>query len=448
MSFLPSQIIQKKRDGFFLKKKELEFFVRGFVSGSIPDYQMSAFLMSIFFRGMNPEEMTILVKIMRDSGMTLKLKKIAGYKVDKHSTGGVGDKISLILAPLLACMGLCVPMISGRGLGHSGGTLDKLEAIPGLKTRISVDKFKAILKKVGFVIAGQTEEIVPADRKMYALRDATSTIESLPLVVASIMSKKLAEDLDGLVLDVKTGKGAFFSNKTKAMELAGNLITVGENFGIKVRALLTNMDQPIGYACGNWLEVVETINCLQDEGPADTMAEVYSLGVLALKMSGSEKNSEAIKADLQGAISDGRALEKFIHYVELMGGDTSRLEKLDKISLPKPVLVRALKTGNVAEIDARQIGIASMVAGAGRTYAEEEIDHDAGIKLHVKIGDPISKNDLIAEIYSNKNYLENVVVRVQQAIKVIKRRPEKYDLIFGEVNNQGQLFPADIPIVP
>ncbi|HDL18482.1 MAG TPA: thymidine phosphorylase [Bacteroidetes bacterium] len=440
MNYFPAEIIRKKRNGLPLSGDEIGFFVRQYVAGKIPDYQMSAFLMAVFFKGMNRQEMVALVESMKNSGSVLKLDDVDGFKLDKHSTGGVGDKISLILAPVLASLGIYVPMISGRGLAHSGGTLDKLEAIPGLNTRISLHKFREILLSAGFVIAGQTEELVPADRKIYALRDATATIESLPLVVASIMSKKLAEDLDGLVLDVKTGKGAFFPDKNDALQLAGNLITVGKDFDVNVRALLTNMDQPVGMACGNWVEVVEAVDCLTGNGPQDTMTEVFALATDALQIAGIGWPETDMQAKLQDAIDSGTAMEQFLHYVKMMGGDTRVLEKLSRYALVKPVVVKAERTGFVAELDARQIGIAAMLAGAGRKNAEDIVDPDAGILLKVKIGDFVRAGEPVAELFSNQPDLSQVVAAVQEAVRIGDKKPEPYQLIFGEISPEGELI--------
>jgi len=440
MTFQPVEIIKKKREGKRLSKTELEQLVKRYISGQIPDYQMSAFLMSVFFRGMETDEMSSLVEIMRDSGTFLQLDDLDGIKIDKHSTGGVGDKISLILAPLLACFNIYVPMISGRSLGHSGGTLDKLEAIPGLKTRISLPKFKKVLKDVGFVIAGQTDEIVPADRKIYALRDATATIESLPLVVASIMSKKLAEDLDGLVLDIKTGKGAFFPKKEEAILLASHLVQVGENFGLDVLALLTNMDQPLGFACGNWIEVVEAIKCLQGEGPEDTMQEVYALAIRALRIAGRNEETQVLFSKLKKMINNGKAFEKFVRYVGLMGGDVKKVDNPDLFSLPIANPIYASHTGYITDMDAYKIGIASMLCGAGRLNQDSDVDPSAGIQLKVKIGDFVNQDDLVAEIFTHKDNIVEISQKVQEAIQISEQQSEKYQLVFGEIDRSGKLI--------
>lgn len=385
-SFVITELLKKKRDGGTLDAEELEWLIRNYVKGAIPDYQMSAFLMAVYFRGMSSDELLNFVRIMRDSGAKLDLSRVPGFHLDKHSTGGVGDKISLVLAPVLASLGLSVPMISGRGLGHSGGTLDKLEAIPGLKTRIPVQRFVEILSQVGFVIAGQTEDMVPADKKLYALRDATATVDSIPLVVGSILSKKLAEDLDGLILDVKTGKGAFFPKKKDAVQLARILVEIATEFGVITRALLTSMDQPVGYAVGNWLEVVETVDCLTNQGPEDTMELVEALAVLALQVSGDRHPLNHQLARIRKAISSGEAFDRFLRYVSLMGGDPAILEHPERFPLPKPVVYTAPREGYIEDLDAYRIGMAAFYAGAGRLKVEDPVDAVAGIRLHKKNG--------------------------------------------------------------
>ena len=440
MDFFPAEIIRKKRDGNPLTKTEITQFVNLFVSGKIPDYQMSALLMAIFYQGMNSDEMVTLVDVMKNSGTVLQFDDVPGFKIDKHSTGGVGDKISLILAPLLACFDLVVPMISGRGLAHSGGTLDKLESIPGLNTKISLSKFKSVLKEVGFVIAGQTDELVPADRKIYALRDSTATIESLPLVVASILSKKLAEDLDGLILDVKTGKGAFFSDKDKAIQVASNLISVGEDFGVKVKALLTNMDQPIGFASGNWIEVVEAVQFLQGNGPKDTMELVYNLALKALKIAGFKEKNGKLKSNLKTEVENGKDFEKFEKYVNLMGGDTAFVQNINKFPLKKPIQVKAKNPGFISNIDAYQIGVSAMFAGAGRKNSEDKVDPGAGIRLFFKVGDFVHTNDILAEIYTEKTNSEVIAKKVKEAIVITSDPPDEQTLIYGEITRDGKLI--------
>ena len=429
----PAELIRKKRNGSALSEEELERFVRWYSEGKLPDYQMAAFLMAVYFQGMDEKEMVTLVRAMRDSGRPLDLSGLPGFKIDKHSTGGVGDKISLILAPLWASMGLAVPMISGRGLGHSGGTLDKLESIPGLQTRIPARRFKEILREVGFVIAGQTDEIVPADRKMYALRDATATVESMPLVVGSILSKKLSEDLDGLVLDVKTGKGAFFRKKKEAAELAHALVHVSRKFGVPAKALLTNMDQPLGWASGNWVEVLESLECLRGEGPEDTLTLVRELAVLGFRISGDGRPEKEILQEINRKLQGGEAFERFLRYVRAMGGEVAVLEHPERFPLPEALPILSSKTGYVKEVDAFHVGLAAFYAGAGRRVMSDDVDPAAGIRLLKKIGDSVSEGEPLALIYTNKRDTAIIEKELRSAFSISEEPPEPYPLIFGEV---------------
>ncbi|MFN3135141.1 MAG: thymidine phosphorylase, partial [Candidatus Kryptonium sp.] len=311
----PVEIIRKKRDGKKLTKDEISFFINGYLNGKIPDYQMSAFLMAVYFQNMDFEETTYLTEVMLNSGHIVDLSDIPGIKVDKHSTGGVGDKVSLVLAPIVAAAGVPVPMISGRGLGHTGGTLDKLESIPGFRTNLSVEEYKKVISEIGLVMIGQTEEIAPADKKIYALRDVTATVESIPLISASIMSKKLAEGIDALVLDVKTGQGAFMKEYEKSLQLAQVLFTIGKNFGKKVVAFITDMNQPLGYAVGNWLEVVESVQCLRGLDVPDLMYITYVLAG-AMIMLGGKANSieEGIKIALDFIEKNKELCDKFASF--------------------------------------------------------------------------------------------------------------------------------------
>ncbi|MEE9168943.1 MAG: thymidine phosphorylase [bacterium] len=437
--FNPVEIIKLKRENRPIPKDSLALFIKEYASGRIPDYQMSAFLMAVFLQGMTVGEMVTLVHSMRDSGKVLDLSDIDGFKLGKHSTGGVGDKISLVLAPLLASMGISIPMISGRGLGHSGGTLDKLESIPGLNPVVSLAKFKRVLKKVGFVISGQTDELVPADRRMYSLRDVTATIESIPLVVGSIMSKKLAEDLDGLLLDVKTGKGAFFRSQKDAIHLAKLLIQVGLDFGVETRALLTDMDQPTGCAVGNWLEVQEAIQCLRGEGPSDTMELVYSLGIVALRIAGDVDAPGEIVSKLQQSISSGRALEKFFAYVHELGGDTSVIEKDKRFPLPREHQVLSQKAGNLSAIDAYEIGMASCLAGAGRLRMEDDVDHFAGILLRKQVGEGVEIGEPLATFYTRKDIKPEIENQIRNAITISETPGKPVKPVRGEIDRNGRL---------
>lgn len=446
--FNPVEIIRAKRNKEEIPGELLSQFIMEFAKSNIPDYQMTAFMMAVYFQGMNLAEMRSLVHAMRGSGNQLDLSGISGAKLDKHSTGGVGDKISLVLAPLLAGMDLVVPMISGRGLGHSGGTLDKLESIPGLKTEIPLSKIRELIKRNGFVIAGQTNELVPADRKMYALRDTTATVESLPLVVGSIMSKKLSEDLDGLILDIKTGKGSFFPNEKDARQLAKLLINVGEEFGVKTRALLTNMNTPIGYAVGNWLEVYESIECLNGNGPQDTMELVYSLAIVALQLSGDSRPVDNILVDLQEAISNGVAMEKFKNYVNEVGGDVRCIENYQDYELPASVDVLASKHGYIAALDAYEIGVATNMAGAGRLKTSDTVDPTAGILLNKKVGEKVEKSEPIASLYTRKNNKMEIQDKIEKAFVIQDRSDGFGELVYGEVNREGKLIPFISPNRP
>ena len=433
MKLAPAELIRKKRDGGHLSPDELSDFVLEYARDRIPDYQMAAFLMAVFFRGMDEAEMVSLVRSMRNSGTPLDLADIPGFKIDKHSTGGVGDKISLILAPLWASLGLTVPMISGRGLGHSGGTLDKLESVPGLQTRIPVERFKQILAEVGFVIAGQTEQMVPADKKMYALRDATATVESVPLVVGSILSKKLSEDLDALVLDVKTGKGAFFRSQEKATELARALLMVSREFGVPARALLTSMEQPIGWAVGNWVEVVESVECLQGNCPEDTWRLVEELTVLALELSGvRESRAELLRAQREN-VASGEAMERFLKYVHAMGGDVRAVEQPERFALPEPVVFASPASGFVAELDAFHVGMAAFYAGAGRKKMSDPVDPAAGIRVLKKVGDSVTEGEPLALVYSRTTDTELIEREMRAAYRIAEKPAEPLPMVFGEV---------------
>lgn len=440
----PKEIIEQKRAGQRVGREDLARFIKSYVSGKVPDYQMSAFLMAVFFRGMETGEILDLVNIMLESGKKLDLSDIGGYKLDKHSTGGVGDKISLILAPLLASLGINVPMISGRGLAHSGGTLDKLESIPGLTTSISQAKFKRVLKKTGFVIAGQTDDLVPADKRIYSLRDATATVDSLPLVVSSIMSKKLAEGLNGLVLDIKTGKGAFFKRKEAAIKLAVSLREVGEQYGVPTRPFLTNMNRPLGHAIGNWLEVKEAIDCLKGEGPEDTMTLVRQFALAGLELSGSEGSRREHLKKIDLMISSGRAFEKFLIYVHQMGGSAEMIEKPEKYAMPKGFDVLAPGNGMVADLDALELGMAAAHAGAGRINMTDKVDPAAGIFIQASLGDRVSAGDLLATCYTQVKRPDQILDRICRAFSISERARRSEALILGEIDGRGRLIKAEV----
>lgn len=401
-AMLPQWIIEKKRDGKTLAPAEIAFFIRGYNDGSIPDYQMAAMAMAIYFNGMNFDEVAALTDAMMRSGEALDTSSIRLPKIDKHSTGGVGDKVSLILAPLVACCGIAVPMISGRGLGITGGTLDKLESIPGYRTDLSTREFLAVLRKCGCSIIGQTAQLAPADRKLYALRDVTATVPSIPLISASIMSKKLAEGLDSLVLDVKWGKGAFMKSRAEACELAKTMVEIGKRMGKGMAALITDMNQPLGRTAGNALEIVETVESLQGRGPADLMEVTLALGARMLMLGGKARSEDAARDMLRTRIRSGAAFEKFLKMVRLHGGSSSCVEKAGKLRAAKiKADYPAPRAGYIAEVNADLVGRACVVLGAGRKRVEESIDHAVGMTCIAKVGERVAKRQPLAVLHAN-----------------------------------------------
>ncbi len=392
------EVIRKKRNGRKLSRAEIESMVFDYAQDKIPDYQFAAFLMAVYFQGLDARETTDLMQAMMNSGRVMDLATIKMPKIDKHSTGGVGDKISLILAPLVASCGVCVPMISGRGLGHTGGTLDKLESIPGFDTRLSARQFKHQLQKIGVAIIGQTARIAPADRKIYALRDVTSTVDSIPLIAASIMSKKLAEDLDGLVLDVKFGSGAFMTDLHRARKLARAMIQIGKRRDIKVIAVLTDMNNPLGEYVGNAIEVVESIEVLKGKGPEDIMELTFVLAEQMLKIAGIKGGRKLLQRKIQG----GEALAKFRQMIEYQHGEPRIIDDYSLLPSAKyRARARALRGGYVSCIDNYQIGRLLIELGGGRKKKEDVIDPSVGFCIRKKIGDRVIKNEVIAEVYSN-----------------------------------------------
>jgi pyrimidine-nucleoside phosphorylase len=397
-------VIRRKRDGGQLAREEIAFFVDGVTQGSMADYQSSALLMAIFLNGMNSEEMAVLTDAMLHSGEVLDFSDISKPKVDKHSTGGVGDKTSLILAPLVAACGAAVPMISGRGLGHTGGTLDKLESIPGYRVHLSLAEFRTILDRAGFAMMGQTAEIAPADKKLYALRDATATVEAIPLIVASIMSKKLAAGLDALVLDVKTGSGAFMSNEDDARNLAQALVATGNRCGVRTEALLTDMNQPLGRGVGHAIEVRECIEILRNEtsrGARSVMELSLELAARMIALSGIEPSLEAAREKVQTALRTGAALECFRRNVEEQGGDATVCDTPARLLplTPHEVKVESTRTGFVTGIDAAEIGRAIASIGGGRIRIEDAIDPAVGYAAESKIGDEVKAGDVLGLLY-------------------------------------------------
>ncbi len=398
----PYEIILRKREGEILSEEDIRFFIGQYTHGKIPDYQASSLLMAIYFRGMNDEEILRLTRAMMSTGTIVDLSRIPGFKADKHSTGGVGDKISLLLAPLAAVCGVKVPMVSGRGLGHTGGTIDKLESIPGFRTNLSITEYKRILRKVGLVMSMQSDWLVPADRKLYALRDVTGTIESIPLITSSIMSKKLAEGIDALVLDIKVGNGAFMKSPTQARSLAKKMVKVGKLFGKKVAAYLTDMSQPLGREVGNWNEVVESVSVLRGESDARDVIELTTtLTAEMISMSTGEGTASALKK-VKRAIESGAGYEKFLEMVHAQGGDVRVIQDPSKYRKPGLTLdVKCHDSGFVSSIDTFKIGMAAVKLGAGRAKVDEKVDPSVGITMLKKIGDKISAGDVIATVHAN-----------------------------------------------
>jgi pyrimidine-nucleoside phosphorylase len=413
-TFRAIDVIRKKRDGVELSRAEIEGLVNAYTNAEIPDYQVSAWLMAVVLKGMTRPETAVLTDAMLHSGDVLDLSSLRAKKVDKHSTGGVGDKTSLVLAPLAAAAGIAVPMISGRGLGHTGGTLDKLEAIPGFNVNLPVTDFRRVLATCGCAMIGQTTEIAPADRKLYALRDVTGTVESPYLICASIMSKKLAEGIDALVLDVKTGSGAFMKNEKDAAFLAELMVETGERMCKQVVALITDMDQPLGNMIGNALEVVECVEVLQGKGPEDLRELCLELAGWMLHLGGASKSVAEGKKQSAKLISSGQALDKFRQMVELQGGSVVAIDDTTKLPQAKSTLrVTAAKSGFIAAMQCEQIGTACVILGGGRERKEDSVDPSVGIVLHKKVGDRVAAGEPLATIHYNS---EAKAARAQQVI--------------------------------
>jgi pyrimidine-nucleoside phosphorylase len=425
------ELIKKKRDGKILDESEIEFLVSNLTKGKIPDYQFSAFLMAGFLNGLNKQETAALTRSMLYSGKVIDLSSIPGVKVDKHSTGGIGDKTSLILAPIVAAAGIKVPMISGRGLGHTGGTLDKLESIPGFRTDLNLSEYKNVIRKCGAVLIGQTKEIAPADKLIYALRDVTATVESIPFITASIMSKKLAEGIDGLVLDVKTGSGAFMKKIEDSKKLALSLINTAKAFDKKVIGFITDMNQPLGNYIGNWLEVYESVKVLQGEKVDDLLEVTLNLSGAMIFLGGKAKSiKEGIEISKE-MIANGKAFELFLKMVQLQGGNISLLKQPEKY--PKSKIHEKLfadKNGFLESTDNYEIGMASLELGAGRKTMVDKIDMKAGIIFYPKIGSRIKKGDLIAELFTDKKEkVDEVKQRLSVSIKYTDKKVAQVKLI-------------------
>ena len=416
-------LIIKKRQGEALSREEIAFWIDGYVNGIIPDYQTSAMCMAILFKGMSEEEVINLTDLMEHSGETLDLSNLRGVKVDKHSTGGVGDKTSLVLGPMVAACGATLAKLSGRGLGHTGGTLDKLESIPGFSIAISGDRFTKQVNSIGIAIAGQTQSLVPADKKMYALRDVTGTVESIPLIAASVMSKKLAAGTDAILLDVTLGNGAFMKDINQARTLAKLMCKIGNGLKRDTRAVLSNMNEPLGLAVGNALEVKEAIAALHGEGPEDLMELCYIGGAVMLEQAHICANHEEGIKMLKECITDGSAFNKFLEMVVAQGGDVEYILHPEKFELAKNIIpIYAKEEGYVEEINALEIGLSSMTLGGGRETLEDVIDMSAGIMLNKKVGDYVKEGDVLCYLHSNKNVtlINRVAKNVFNSFKICK----------------------------
>lgn len=438
-NYNPVTIIRKKRDGLTLTDEEIGFLIQQYTNDKLPDYQMSAFLMAAFLNRLNDEEAAALTHSMLHSGKVLDLSDIPGRKVDKHSTGGVGDKLSLILAPIVASYGVPVPMISGRGLGHTGGTLDKIESIGGFTVDITPERYKEILAECNMVMAGATEDIAPADKRLYALRDVTATVESIPLIASSIMSKKLAEGIDALVLDVKFGSGAFMKTQEEALQLAETLVAIGEDFGKETVAYLTNMNQPLGYKIGNWLEVEESLEALHGNGPDDVMQVTHQLAGTMIHL-GEKADSipEGIEKSKQ-AILNGQALGVWKKLVAAQGGDVGLIENPGQY--PKAghrFDIKAEESGYIRAMNAYEIGMVSVELGAGRRTKEDEIDPAAGILLTKKTGDQVEKGETMATGFTNNHKaIEAAEKSILKAVEVGEQQLGTIQMITHKVDKRG-----------
>ena len=427
-------VIKKKRDGGVLSSEEIRAFVEGYTDGSIPDYQAAALCMAIYFRGMNDEETTELTLAVRDSGEKLDVSGIKGLRVDKHSTGGVGDKTSLVVAPIVASLGLTVAKMSGRGLGHTGGTVDKLEAIPGFCTDLAVSEFERIVNETGIAIVGQSATLAPADKKLYALRDVTATVDSMPLIASSIMGKKLAADDDCIVLDVKTGSGSFMKSVEDSRTLAKLMVAIGKRAGKRISALITDMDRPLGYAVGNSLEVVEAIETLQGKGPEDLLE--LSLALAAQILFLADKGTlEECRAIAQDAITSGKALETFARMVAAQGGNAEFIYHPENFAkAPYTREVKVTESGYIAAVNTEQYGLASLLLGAGRNTKEDEIDLTAGYMIQKKTGDAVKAGDTLAVLYtSNQSLLDAAERTLLNATTITAEAPEMRPLIFETI---------------
>jgi pyrimidine-nucleoside phosphorylase len=430
----PQHVIARKRDGLGLGREDIGAFIKGATDGSWADYQLSALLMAIFIRGMNAQETAFLTEAMLNSGIVADLSAIAGPKADKHSTGGVGDKVSLHLAPMVAACGVVVPMISGRGLGHTGGTLDKLESIPGFRVGLSIAEYRAQLGRIGVALIGQTGELAPADRKLYALRDVTGTVECIPLICASILSKKLAAGIDVLVLDVKFGRGAFMKDRARARELAVAITTVAKAMGKPTRAVLTAMDEPLGLAVGNGIEVAESIRFLKGSSSRDLAEVTYAIGEQMLVLAGAAKDAAEARAKLEGSVSSGAALAKFRELVLAQGGDPGVVD--DPLRLPQATIKKPFsspRAGFVSAVDAMGIALAALHLGAGRAKAEDAIDHAVGLDGIVKVGESVKAGDPLCTIHANSERGAREAEEILTMAIVVGDTPQPAASLVGEI---------------
>ncbi|MGU3370148.1 pyrimidine-nucleoside phosphorylase [Bacillus mycoides] len=427
-------LIAKKRDGHALTTEEINFIVEGYTNGSIPDYQMSSLAMAIFFQDMNDQERADLTMAMVNSGDTIDLSAIEGVKVDKHSTGGVGDTTTLVLGPLVAALGVPVAKMSGRGLGHTGGTIDKLEAVPGFHVEIENDEFMRLVNENKIAVIGQSGNLTPADKKLYALRDVTATVNSIPLIASSIMSKKIAAGADAIVLDVKTGAGAFMKTDEDAKRLAEAMVRIGNNVGRNTMAVISDMSQPLGEAIGNALEVQEAIDTLQGKGPKDLEELCLTLGSQMVYLAGQASSLEDAREKLIEVMNNGKALESFKTFLSAQGGDASVVD--DPSKLPQAqfkIEVEAKEDGYVSEIVADEIGTAAMLLGAGRVTKESEIDLAVGLMLRKKVGDSVKKGDSLVTIYANCENVEDVKAKIYENMKIAKDHVDAPTLVHGIV---------------
>lgn len=431
-------LIEKKKRNESLGREEIRFMVRGFVNGEIPDYQMAAMLMAICFNGMDDEETTCLTLEMAHSGDMVDLSPIEGFKADKHSTGGVGDKTTLIVGPIVASLGVKVAKMSGRGLGHTGGTIDKLEAIPGFQTSVPIETFFEIVKKTGIAVVGQSGNLVPADKKIYALRDVTATVDSIPLIASSIMSKKLAAGSNGIVLDVKTGSGAFMKTLDDSITLAKKMVVIGNGAGRSCSALITDMDVPLGFAIGNSLEVMEAIDTLRGKGPEDLREVCLRLAAEMLHTAGRGNAKECFRMAEQ-ALEDGSALETFKRMVEAQGGDVSFIDHPEQFErAPYCRNVKAPEDGYVSHMDTEGCGIASVLLKAGRSTKEDVIDNAAGIVLLKKYGDYVKKGETLAKLYaSDENLLGPAEAKILSSYRFSDAVPQAKKLVYARVSKDG-----------